>query len=61
MPTGGVEPTVENLQEWFDAGVTCVGIGSNLITKEIVQKKDWELLRKRVAASLKVAKMFKKI
>jgi len=39
MPTGGVEPTVENLREWFDAGVTCVGIGSNLITKELVLKK----------------------
>ncbi len=61
MPTGGVEPTVDNLREWFDAGVTCVGIGSNLITKELIQKKDWEGLRKRVTASLKVAKMFKKI
>jgi len=61
MPTGGVEPTVDNLREWFDAGVTCVGIGSNMITKEIIQKKDWEGLRKRVSAALKVAKMFKKL
>jgi 2-dehydro-3-deoxyphosphogluconate aldolase/(4S)-4-hydroxy-2-oxoglutarate aldolase len=61
MPTGGVEPTVDNLREWFEAGVTCVGIGSNLITKEIIQKKDWEGLRKRIAAALKVAKMFKNL
>ena len=58
MPTGGVEPTVENLREWFEAGVTCVGIGSNLITKELIQKKDWSGLTKRVAGAVKVARMF---
>jgi 2-dehydro-3-deoxyphosphogluconate aldolase/(4S)-4-hydroxy-2-oxoglutarate aldolase len=31
MPTGGVSPNVENLTKWFKAGVTCVGIGSQLI------------------------------
>jgi 2-dehydro-3-deoxyphosphogluconate aldolase/(4S)-4-hydroxy-2-oxoglutarate aldolase len=61
MPTGGVEPTVDNLKDWFEAGVTCVGIGSNLITKEIIQKKDWEALAKRVAGAVKIAKMFRKI
>jgi 2-dehydro-3-deoxyphosphogluconate aldolase/(4S)-4-hydroxy-2-oxoglutarate aldolase len=33
MPTGGVSPTRENLEGWFKAGVTCVGIGSKLIAK----------------------------
>jgi len=60
MPTGGVEPTVDNLRDWFEAGATCVGIGSNLITKEIIQKKDWEGLIKRITSSLKIAKMFQK-
>lgn len=59
MPTGGVEPTLENLTEWFDAGVTCVGMGSNLITKEIVQKKDWKGLKEQVTAAVKIARMFK--
>jgi 2-dehydro-3-deoxyphosphogluconate aldolase/(4S)-4-hydroxy-2-oxoglutarate aldolase len=58
MPTGGVEPTLENLREWFNAGVTCVGIGSNLITKELIQKKDWTGLTKRITAAVKVARMF---
>lgn len=58
MPTGGVEPTVENLREWFESGVSCVGIGSNLITRELVQKKDWTGLTKRVAGAVKVARMF---
>lgn len=59
IPTGGVEPTLENLRDWFNAGACCVGIGSNLITKEIIQKKDWEGLAKKVAGVLKIAKMFK--
>ncbi len=61
MPTGGVEPTVDNLREWFEAGVTCVGIGSNLITKELVLNKDWNGLTKRVAGAVKVARMFRKV
>lgn len=59
MATGGVEPTVENLQGWFEAGVTCVGIGSNLITKDLIQKRDWKGLTKRIASAAKVVRMFK--
>jgi 2-dehydro-3-deoxyphosphogluconate aldolase/(4S)-4-hydroxy-2-oxoglutarate aldolase len=58
MPTGGVEPTMENLREWFEAGAVCVGIGSNLITRELVQKKDWKGLTKRIDAAVKIAKLF---
>jgi len=59
MPTGGVEPTVENLREWFEAGAVCVGIGSNLITKDLVQKNDWEGLVRRVSGAVKIARMFR--
>ncbi|GER58089.1 bifunctional 4-hydroxy-2-oxoglutarate aldolase/2-dehydro-3-deoxy-phosphogluconate aldolase [Patiriisocius marinus] len=34
MPTGGVSPTKENLTGWFNAGVTCVGMGSKLMIKD---------------------------
>jgi 2-dehydro-3-deoxyphosphogluconate aldolase/(4S)-4-hydroxy-2-oxoglutarate aldolase len=34
MPTGGVFPTAESLKKWFDAGVSCVGIGSQLIKSD---------------------------
>lgn len=44
MPTGGVSPTKESLKEWFDAGVTCVGLGSQLISKEIINGKDYAKL-----------------
>jgi 2-dehydro-3-deoxyphosphogluconate aldolase / (4S)-4-hydroxy-2-oxoglutarate aldolase len=61
MPTGGVEPTAENLKEWFEAGVTCVGMGSNLITKELVQKKDWKGITEKVAGAVKIISMFQKV
>jgi len=58
MPTGGVEPTLENLRDWFNAGVTCVGIGSNLIKKEMILKKNWVGLTKMISDAVKVARMF---
>lgn len=44
MPTGGVDTTYDSLKEWFNAGVCCVGIGSNLITKEIINNKEFKKL-----------------
>lgn len=41
MPTGGVETTEESLKAWFSAGVTCVGMGSNLFPKKLIDAKDW--------------------
>ncbi len=52
MPTGGVTTAEENLREWFDAGVTCVGMGSKLISKEMLAKKDYEGLEKTVRETL---------
>jgi 2-dehydro-3-deoxyphosphogluconate aldolase / (4S)-4-hydroxy-2-oxoglutarate aldolase len=56
MPTGGVEPTEENLSAWFKAGVTCVGMGSQLITKEIIETKNYSKLTTNVAGVIKVIK-----
>lgn len=41
MVTGGVEPTKDNLTAWIKAGVTCVGMGSNLFPKDVVAANDW--------------------
>jgi 2-dehydro-3-deoxyphosphogluconate aldolase/(4S)-4-hydroxy-2-oxoglutarate aldolase len=41
MVTGGVKPEEGNLKSWFDAGVTCVGMGSNLFPKEVIAAKEW--------------------
>lgn len=41
MVTGGVKPERANLEAWFKAGVTCVGMGSNLFPKDVVAAGDW--------------------
>lgn len=55
MPTGGVDPSKENLRTWFEAGAVCVGMGSNLITKDIVKNKDWNELTKRTESAVRIA------
>ncbi len=54
MPSGGVSPERENLKNWFDAGVACVGMGSKLITQEIIETKDYERLKLKVKKTLKL-------
>ena len=41
MPTGGVDTTKENIEEWFKAGVCAVGMGSKLISKKLMEAKDY--------------------
>ncbi|MCC6723434.1 MAG: bifunctional 4-hydroxy-2-oxoglutarate aldolase/2-dehydro-3-deoxy-phosphogluconate aldolase [Saprospiraceae bacterium] len=52
MPTSGVVPTEENLRAWFQAGVTCVGLGSQLISSEVLKSGDFDSLEKRVRETL---------
>jgi 2-dehydro-3-deoxyphosphogluconate aldolase / (4S)-4-hydroxy-2-oxoglutarate aldolase len=52
MPTGGVEPTEQNLAEWFDAGVWCVGMGSQLFDKNIIASAQYDLLYQKIKNSL---------
>ena len=56
MPTGGVSPTEENLKGWFDAGVTCVGMGSKLISKDIIANEDFAKLEMNVRKVLAIIK-----
>lgn len=56
MPTGGVSTDRDNLSAWFNAGVTCVGMGSQLISKEIIAKGDYEALKLKVAQTLHIIK-----
>ncbi|HBX67754.1 MAG: bifunctional 4-hydroxy-2-oxoglutarate aldolase/2-dehydro-3-deoxy-phosphogluconate aldolase [Balneola sp.] len=54
MPTGGVSASKENLEGWFNAGVTCVGMGSKLVTKEFLSNKDFSGLEKHVSSTLEL-------
>ena len=56
MPTGGVTTEESNLRGWFDAGVTCVGMGSQLISKQILADEDYAGLEKKVADAIALIK-----
>ncbi|EGJ99873.1 MULTISPECIES: bifunctional 4-hydroxy-2-oxoglutarate aldolase/2-dehydro-3-deoxy-phosphogluconate aldolase [Dysgonomonas] len=60
MVTGGVTPTEENLTKWFSAGVTAVGMGSNLFPKDVIAAKDWgkitEMCKEALAIIAKIRK-----
>jgi len=48
MPTGGVDATEDSIKTWFTAGVACVGIGSKLVSKDLVAKGDWQGITENV-------------
>jgi len=56
MPTGGVEPTYENLKGWFGAGVTCVGMGSKLLSSDLIKNKDYATITARTKEALDLIK-----
>ncbi|MDD4143655.1 MAG: bifunctional 4-hydroxy-2-oxoglutarate aldolase/2-dehydro-3-deoxy-phosphogluconate aldolase [Prolixibacteraceae bacterium] len=59
MPTGGVEPEEENLKKWFEAGVTCVGIGSKLFTKRIISEGDYASIARVCRDMLSIINKYK--
>lgn len=54
--TGGVESEEGNLRGWFSAGVVGVGMGSKLISKEIVARKDYDGLRQLTQQTIELVK-----
>lgn len=51
MPTGGVNPVEKDLREWFQAGVVCVGMGSQLFSKELINSHDFSSLANNIRAT----------
>ncbi len=60
MPTGGVDTSEENLAAWFKAGVTCVGMGSQLLTTDIIKNGDYQKLTDECRKALEIIKKHKK-
>ncbi|MBA2328133.1 MAG: bifunctional 4-hydroxy-2-oxoglutarate aldolase/2-dehydro-3-deoxy-phosphogluconate aldolase [Flavisolibacter sp.] len=56
MPTGGVEAEEKNLIGWFDAGVVAVGMGSNLISKQASDNKEFEQIKTSAANAMDLIK-----
>ena len=59
MPTGGVSPTEDNLKAWFDAGVTCVGMGSQLFPKDVLANKNYTYITDKCAEALEIINRLK--
>ena len=52
MPAGGVSPTPESVGEWIKAGTACLGMGSKLIRKDLVENSDWVGINKNITDCL---------
>ena len=59
MPTGGVTLETENLTGWFNAGASCVGMGSKLISKDLVKDRNFGELQSRVEKTLELIQRLK--
>ncbi|MBK5271987.1 MAG: bifunctional 4-hydroxy-2-oxoglutarate aldolase/2-dehydro-3-deoxy-phosphogluconate aldolase [Bacteroidia bacterium] len=59
MPTGGVDTTRENIEGWFKAGVCAVGMGSKLISKKLMEQKDYSTIEKNTKDVLELIQAVK--
>ena len=60
MPTGGVDTTRENIEGWFKAGVCAVGMGSKLISKKLMETKDYTTIQKSTEEVVALIQSIKK-
>ncbi len=60
MPTGGVDTTKENIEGWFKAGVCAVGMGSKLISKKLMEAKDYTTIEHDTKKVLELIASIKK-
>lgn len=56
MPSGGVVPTKESITTWIKAGAYCVGMGSQLFTKNENNQFDYQEIEKTVRQSIEIFK-----
>ena len=56
MPTGGVDPTEESVRAWFGAGIVAAGMGSKLITSELLKAKDYAGIEQKVRDTIALIK-----
>jgi 2-dehydro-3-deoxyphosphogluconate aldolase / (4S)-4-hydroxy-2-oxoglutarate aldolase len=56
MPTGGVDLTSENINAWFHSGVSAVGMGSKLISREVLDSRLYDKLVTDTITALELVK-----
>ena len=60
MPTGGVDTSQGSISAWFAAGVCAVGMGSKLISKKLMEQKDYQSIEVFTRDVLELIKTIKK-
>src|SRR5688572_9186088 len=60
MPTGGVDTTKENIEGWFKAGVCAVGMGSKLVSKKLMEAKEYATIESETKKVLELIASIKK-
>ncbi|WP_343706760.1 bifunctional 4-hydroxy-2-oxoglutarate aldolase/2-dehydro-3-deoxy-phosphogluconate aldolase [Flavobacterium sp.] len=60
MPTGGVDTTRQSIETWFNAGVSAVGMGSKLISKEVMEYAAYETIEKETKRVLDLIETIRK-
>ena len=56
MPTGGVDTTKESIEGWFKSGVSAVGMGSKLVSKKLMEARDYKAIEDAAAEVLALIK-----
>jgi 2-dehydro-3-deoxyphosphogluconate aldolase/(4S)-4-hydroxy-2-oxoglutarate aldolase len=56
---GGVDACVCSLRAWFGAGIVACGIGSNLVTKQLLDAKDYKGIEDKVRTTVQLVKTIK--
>jgi len=60
MPTGGVDTTKESIESWYKAGVCAVGMGSKLISKKLMEDKNYGAIENDTKKVLAIVDSVKK-
>ncbi len=60
MPTGGVDLDRDNIAGWFKAGVCAVGMGSKLVSKDIMENKKYDELISLTKQAMEIVQSCKK-
>jgi len=60
MPTGQLKPTEDSLKPWLEAGAYCVGLGSGLVTREIIQTGNFSKLTGLCADTMQIIYNYRK-
>ena len=56
MPTGGVDPDEASVKKWFGAGIVAAGMGSKLITQEMLDAGDYAGITAKVRETVDLIK-----